>query len=125
MNTVDRSVEKLRTHLKRHRAYVATPAKSRNSEYHKRVSPIVRIGGRSNVSHNIATKAESITTERDDATRAALRLLKRASTDATTAARAVAMANIGNMFHPIIILLYFETLVKTTLKHQAIALPHP
>ena len=76
-------------------------------EYHSRVSPIVRIGGRSSESHNIATNAVSTATAIDETTSVATRLLQRASTEATTAKRTVATANHGNMFQPIVIAPYF------------------
>ena len=38
---------KLRIHLYFQRTYVIKPANGRKKEYHRRVSPIVRIGGRS------------------------------------------------------------------------------
>ena len=42
---------KLRIHLYFQRIYVINPANGRKKEYHKRVSPIVRIGGRSKETH--------------------------------------------------------------------------
>ena len=112
MKTVESSAEKPSTHLKRHLAYVATPATSRNSEYQRRVSPIVRIGGRSSESHNNATKADSTTTESPDVMRAEVRRLQSASTDATSAKIAVAMVNQGNMFQPVIIASFLPILVQ-------------
>ena len=42
---------KLRIHLYFQRTYVIKPANGRKKEYHRRVSPIVRIGGRSREIH--------------------------------------------------------------------------
>ena len=51
INTNDRIKLKLSIHLYLQRLYVISPANGRKKEYHRRVSPIVRIGGRSSEIH--------------------------------------------------------------------------
>ena len=51
MNTRARIVENDRIHLYFHLEYTISPTKGRKNEYHRRVSPIVRRGGRSKDIH--------------------------------------------------------------------------
>ena len=51
MNTVARTVEYERIHLYLHLTYVKRPAINAKNEYHSLVSPMVRKGGLSRVSH--------------------------------------------------------------------------
>ena len=51
---------KLRIHLYFQRMYVINPANGRKKEYHSRVSPMVRIGGRSNEIHIPIMKLKKI-----------------------------------------------------------------
>ena len=52
---------KLRIHLYFQRTYVIKPANGRKKEYHRRVSPIVRIGGRSREIHIPKIKLKKMT----------------------------------------------------------------
>ena len=49
---MDKIVLKLKIHLYFHLIYVMSPANGKKNEYHSRVSPIVRKGGRTSESHN-------------------------------------------------------------------------
>ncbi len=49
----------MRNHLYRHFEYVTIPIIDKNSEYHNRVSPRVRRGGRSSFIHRIEIKTAS------------------------------------------------------------------
>ena len=60
INTKERMQLKLRIHLYFQRTYVINPANGRKKEYHNRVSPIVRIGGRSNEIHMPSIKLKKI-----------------------------------------------------------------
>jgi hypothetical protein len=51
IKTVDKRAEKDKIHLYFHLRYVKSPETIAKNEYHKRVSPIVRIGGRSKEIH--------------------------------------------------------------------------
>ena len=55
-NTVDNKVENDNIQRYFHRIYVRSQAIPMKNEYHKRVSPIVRKGGRCRYSHNPAIK---------------------------------------------------------------------
>ena len=55
---------KLRIHLYFQRMYVINPANGRKKEYHRRVSPIVRIGGRSKEIHIPTMKLKKTTSPR-------------------------------------------------------------
>ena len=57
INTKERIQLKLRIHLYFQRTYVIN---GRKKEYHNRVSPIVRIGGRSNEIHMPSIKLKKI-----------------------------------------------------------------
>ena len=56
MNTVASTVEKGIIQRYCQRQYVNSPATKRKKEYHRRVSPIVRKGGRSRVVHSMPMK---------------------------------------------------------------------
>ena len=62
INTVARTVEYERIHLYRHLIYVKRPAIIAKKEYQSLVSPIVRRGGLSNVSHKPAMNEARTTT---------------------------------------------------------------
>jgi hypothetical protein len=66
INTTDISVLNESIHLYRHLTYTTIPASDRKNEYHKRVSPIVRSGGRSSESHIPTMKAKNIAEPMDD-----------------------------------------------------------
>lgn len=56
---MDRTVLKVSIHLYFQRAYVMIPAKGKKNEYHRRVSPMVRMGGRSSEIHMLTIKAKN------------------------------------------------------------------
>ena len=121
INTVARSVEKESIHRNCQRAKVKSPAISRNSEYHKRVSPMVRSGGRSRVIHSVAIKSTKMRIAVPlQAIAMPLRsLLRSAVTAEVSDSTKTAAATHGNMFHPNSILLYVICcVVRTTNKEH-------
>ena len=63
MNTVARTVENDRIHLKRHHIYVKRPESRAKNEYHSLVSPIVFKGGRPRLTHRRTMNAAMIRME--------------------------------------------------------------
>lgn len=104
MNTVASTVEKGIIQRYCQRQYVNSPATKRKKEYHRRVSPMVRKGGRSRVVHNMAMNpampkmASSIKT-----TAKMLRpFFSNATVEPVAASNTTPAAQIGNMFQPIV-----------------------
>ena len=64
--TIDMTLLKDSIHLYLQRAYTATPATERKNEYHRRVSPIVRMGGRSSDTHIPMMKARNTAEPQSD-----------------------------------------------------------
>ncbi len=75
INTKERMQLKLRIHLYFQRTYVINPANGRKKEYHNRVSPIVRIGGRSNRNPHAKYKTEEDSQSQQSKTISPCRLL--------------------------------------------------
>jgi hypothetical protein len=92
IKTTDISVLNERIHLYRHLTYTAIPASERKNEYHRRVSPIVRIGGRSRAIHIPIIKAINTAEPAADATTAVQRRLLRNASTAPATQHITAMA---------------------------------
>ena len=105
MNTMASTVEKGIIQRYCQRQYVNSPATKRKKEYHRRVSPIVRKGGRSRVVHNMAMNpAIAIMASDIKATAQMLRsFLSTAIVDPVAASNTTPAAQIGNMFQPILV----------------------
>jgi hypothetical protein len=103
INTVAIIVAKPSNQLYPQRLYAKAPQIKRNAEYHNLVSPIVRIGGRSRRIHSCRIKS-NITPTAPRIIHCAKDLrLKSAATKLTSPKAAATIANIGNMFHPALI----------------------
>ena len=102
MNTVAISVEKESIQRNLQRKYVKSPAKSIKSEYHRRVSPMVRNGGRSRVIHSEAMKStkRAIAVALHAMAMLLLSRLHSAKTAEESESRNTATATQGNMFQP-------------------------
>ena len=109
INTVARSVEKESIQRNLQRTYVNSPAINKKSEYHSRVSPMVRSGGRSRVIHSermkstksaIAVVLHAMAMLLDSRLHSAAMAEESDSTNTATATH-------GNMFQPNIMLLSF------------------
>jgi hypothetical protein len=92
-------------HLYFQREYVNNPAIRMKKEYHKRVSPIVLIGGRSRVAHSIAIKPPIARMASDIVAIATVlrSFLNVAQVAAIAAINTTMPAQKGKISHPIII----------------------
>ena len=117
MNTVASTVEKDRIHLYLHRRYVNSPATRAKKEYHSRVSPIVRKGGRPRVIHNPAMKNANTAAEAAAVPMAAFLLAHADMTAPATESVTEAMANHMKLSH-VIISLFLRTFAWTGDKEQ-------
>ena len=105
MNTPASTVENNMIHLYFQREYVNNPAIRMKKEYHKRVSPIVLIGGRSRVAHSMAIKPPIA---RMESNMVAIATVLRSFFNKAQVAEVVAIsrtipAQKGKISHPIII----------------------
>ena len=77
MNTAESTAEKDGTQSYFHLAYVKSPANITKKEYHRRVSPKVLKGGRSNEIHNPAMKEANTSIPRVQSRMEMLRFLRK------------------------------------------------